>query len=398
MAQIGTFGTMAARAAIKDVGRVFDVPLDRVTQLTNLVPKTLGITLDEALQQSAELKQAYQSEPAVRELIDIARKLEGTNRNAGTHAAGVVIANGPLSDYVPLQRVVRKDDAGSRGGEAVVTTQWVMGDLEKVGLLKMDFLGLRTLTLLDKAVRLIEKTRGETIELYELPLDDLETYKLLQRGDAKGVFQFESDGIRDLLKRLQTGQHPRHHRRHGAVPSGSARRRHGGRLHQLQARPREAGLRSPDHGGSPARDPRCDGFSGTSDAHPQSARRHRAVQRLRLHQGHQQEETGDHRRPPGGFPQGRRERGVSEATAADIFAKIVYFGGYGFNRSHSCAYAYISYQTAYLKAQLHAGVHGGAAVQRDRRQQQARQHGRSHRRRAQDGRRGAAAERQPQRQ
>src|SRR6185312_9668178 len=113
-------------------------------------------------------KQAYQSDPAVRELIDIARKLEGTNRNAGTHAAGVVIANGPLSDYVPLQRVVRKgEDAGSRSGEAVVTT------------------------------------RNEKIDVYKLPLDDPETYRLLQRGDAKGVFQFESDGIRELLKRLK---------------------------------------------------------------------------------------------------------------------------------------------------------------------------------------------------
>jgi DNA polymerase III alpha subunit len=204
VAQIATFGTMAARAAIKDVGRVLDVPLERVNQLTNLVPKTLHITIDDALEQTAELRQAYETDPTVRELIDIARKLEGTNRNAGTHAAGVVIANGPLSDYVPLQRVVRKgEDAGSKTGEAVVTTQWVMGDLEKVGMLKMDFLGLRTLTLLDHAVRLIRKTRGEIIDLYKLPLDDPETFHLLQRGDAKGVFQFESDGIRELLKRMK---------------------------------------------------------------------------------------------------------------------------------------------------------------------------------------------------
>src|SRR5207248_5567012 len=115
VAQIATFGTLAARAAIKDVGRVLDVPLDRVTQLTNMIPKTLGITLDESLKQSTDLKNEYDTEPQVRELIDIARKLEGTNRNAGTHAAGVVIANGPLTDYVPLQRVLRKsDDAGSK--------------------------------------------------------------------------------------------------------------------------------------------------------------------------------------------------------------------------------------------------------------------------------------------
>src|SRR5262249_30341967 len=163
-----------------------------------MVPKTLGITLDEALKQNPDLRHEYENDPQVRELIDIARKLEGTNRNAGTHAAGVVIANGPLSDYVPLQRVVRKGDTeGGKNDEAVITTQWVMGDLEKVGLLKMDFLGLRTLTLLDNAIKITEKTRGEKIDLQRIPLDDAATYHLLQRGDAKGVFQFESDGIRE---------------------------------------------------------------------------------------------------------------------------------------------------------------------------------------------------------
>src|SRR5207302_1323999 len=146
---IATFGTMAARAAIKDVGRVLAVPLQRVNQLTEMIPKTLGITLDESLEQNPDLRGLYQNDPEVRELIDIARKLEGTNRQTGIHAAGVVIANGPLTEYVPLHRAMRKgDDAGSKSGEAVVATQWVMGDLEKVGLLKMDFLGLRTLTLL----------------------------------------------------------------------------------------------------------------------------------------------------------------------------------------------------------------------------------------------------------
>src|SRR5262249_27794759 len=125
-------------------------------------------------------------------------------RNSGTHAAGVVIANGPLTDYVPLQRTVRKsDDSGSRGGDVAAATQWGMGDLEKGGLLKMDFLRLRTLTPLEGFVRLIRKTRGVKIDLQKLPLDDPETYALLQRGDAKGVFQLESDGIRELLKRMR---------------------------------------------------------------------------------------------------------------------------------------------------------------------------------------------------
>ncbi len=256
VAQIGTFGTMAARAAIKDVGRVLDVPLDRVNQLTNMVPKTLGITLDEALQQSGELKQAYQSDPAVRELIDIARKLEGTNRNAGTHAAGVVIANGPLSDYVPLQRVVRKgEDAGSRSGEAVVTTQWVMGDLEKVGLLKMDFLGLRTSDIAGQ---------GGAADREDARRKDRRVQAAAGRpGDVSAVAARRRQGrvpvrVRRhprIAQAAAAGQHPRHHRLHGAVSSRPARRRHGGRLHQLQARPREAGLSAPGHGGNPRAKP-----------------------------------------------------------------------------------------------------------------------------------------------
>ena len=317
-----------------------------------MMPKTLGITLDDAL--AAERRPeagVRQSDPQVRELIDIARKLEGTNRNAGTHAAGVVIANGPLTDYVPLQRVVRKgEDAGTRSGEAVVTTQWVMGDLEKVGMLKMDFLGLRTLTLLDNAVRLIEKTRGEKIDLYKLPLDDPETYQLLQRGDAKGVFQFESDGIRELLKRLQAGQHPRHHRLHGPVPSRPARRRHGGRLRQLQARPRKAGLSASDHGRDPGRDLRSHGVSGTDHAHPESPRRHRAVQRLRLHQGHQQEEARDHRRAPKRFHQAApRNAASARRSPRTSSTRSSTSGATASINLIAAAYAYVTYQTAYLK-------------------------------------------------
>jgi DNA polymerase III subunit alpha len=350
VAQIGTFGTLAARAAIKDVGRVLDVPLDRVTQLTNLVPKTLGITLDEALEQSAELRQAYQSDSQVRELIDIARKLEGTNRNAGTHAAGVVIANGPLSDYVPLQRVVRKgEDAGSRGNEAVVTTQWVMGDLEKVGLLKMDFLGLGTLTLLDKAVRLIEKTRGEKIDVYKLPLDDPETYQLLQRGDAKGIFQFESEGIRELLKRLR----PDNIRdiiactalyRPGPLGGGMVDAyincKHG-REKPVYAHPIMEEVLSETYGVMVYQESVMRILNRLGGIELSSA--YACIKAI----SKKKQEIIDARRMD--FLRGAQERGASRDVAEDIFAKIVYFGGYGFNKSHSCAYAYVSYQTAYLK-------------------------------------------------
>src|SRR5207253_3846339 len=188
----------------KDVGRVFDVPLERVIAITKQVPSRLNVTIDDALVESPDLKREYESDPHVREWIDIARKLEGTNRNAGTHAAGVVIANGDLTDFVPVQRPPRKgDDAGAKSSDFAVTTQWVMGDLEAVGLLKMDFLGLRNLTVLDNTVKLIRATRGIEIDLQTLPLDDAKTFQLLQRGDAKGVFQLESDGMRELLKRMK---------------------------------------------------------------------------------------------------------------------------------------------------------------------------------------------------
>ena len=204
VAQIGTFGTLAAKAALKDVGRVLDVPLERVNVMCKLVPMKGAIakSLQEALDESPDFKREYDQDPQIRELVDIALKLEGTNRNVGTHAAGVVIANGPITDYVPVQRPPKKGD-DSTDSATTMTTQWEMGILEKVGMLKMDFLGLRNLTVLDNCVKLIKRTRGETVDPMTFPLDDVETYKLLQRGDAKGVFQLESEGIRELLKRMK---------------------------------------------------------------------------------------------------------------------------------------------------------------------------------------------------
>ncbi len=194
VAQIGTFGTMKARAAIKDVGRALGIPLARVNQITAMVPDQLGISLDKAIAASEELKAVYEGDPEISELLDFARKLEGLARNIGTHAAAVVISDGPLTNYAPLGRVPGKDD---------VITQWSMKDVEDAGLLKMDFLGLRTLTILRHSVDLIEQTTGKRIDIYKFPLDDLPTYKLLQSGDTKGVFQLESGGIRDLLQKMK---------------------------------------------------------------------------------------------------------------------------------------------------------------------------------------------------
>jgi DNA polymerase-3 subunit alpha len=351
VAQIATFGTMAARAAIRDVGRVLDIPLHRVDEIAKMIPQTLGITLEDALKQSTDLRGLFESDSQVKELLEIAMKLEGTNRNAGTHAAGVVIANGPLTDHVPLQRVIRKgDDAGSRRDEAVVTTQWVMGDLEAVGLLKMDFLGLRTLTLLENAVRLIKRTRNETIDIYKLPLDDPETFALLQRGDAKGVFQFESDGIRELLKRLKpddirdiiacTALY-----RPGPLGGGMVDAYincKDGREKPEYAHPVMEEILAETHGVMVYQEQvmrilnRLGGIELSSS--------YACIKAI----GKKKQEVIDARRIE--FIRGAQERGVPEATAADIFAKIVFFGGYGFNKSHSAVYAYVSYQTAYLKA------------------------------------------------
>ena len=194
VAQIGTFGTLKARAAIKDVGRALGIPLARVNQITGMIPDQLGIKLAKALEVSDELKKVYQNDPEAREMIDFALKLEGLARNVGTHAAAVVIADRPLTEYVPLGRVSGKDD---------VITQWSMKDVEDAGLLKMDFLGLRNLTILSRVVEIIESTTGKTIDPQHFPLEDQETFATLQRGETKGVFQLESGGIRDLLQKMK---------------------------------------------------------------------------------------------------------------------------------------------------------------------------------------------------
>ncbi|MEC9092606.1 MAG: DNA polymerase III subunit alpha, partial [Planctomycetota bacterium] len=194
VAQIGTFGTLATRAAIKDVGRTLGIPLARVNQITAMVPDELGISLDDAIEKSAELSSTYQNDPEIQELLDLARKIEGLARNIGTHAAAVVIGDRPLTEYVPLGRVSGKDD---------IITQWSMNDVESAGLLKMDMLGLKNLTVLSKAIEMIEQTTGEKIDPHEFPLDDKETFALLQRGETKGVFQLESGGIRDLLQKMK---------------------------------------------------------------------------------------------------------------------------------------------------------------------------------------------------
>jgi DNA polymerase-3 subunit alpha len=351
VAQIGTFGTMAARAAVRDVGRVLNISLVRVDQIAKMIPQKLDITLDEALKANPDLRAEYDADTQIRELIDIARKLEGTNRNAGTHAAGVVISEGPLADHVPLQRVIGKaDESGGKREQSAITTQWVMGDLEKVGLLKMDFLGLRTLTLLDNALRLVEKNHGVKLDLQKLPLDDAATFALLQRGDAKGVFQLESDGIRDLLKRMRPDNINDLIACNALYRPGPL----GGGMVDAYIN-RKHGREKPSYP-HPVMEEILGETYGVMVYQEQVMRILNRLGGIELSSAYacikaiskKKHEVIDQRRAE--FMAGAQERGVPATTASEIFGLITHFGGYGFNKSHSAAYALIGYQTAYLKA------------------------------------------------
>jgi DNA polymerase-3 subunit alpha len=353
VAQIGTFGTLAAKNALKDVGRVLDVPLDRVNHLCKLVPMKGAIAADlsEAME-SPDFRREYEQDPQVRQLVDIALKLEGMNRNVGTHAAGVVIANGPITDYVPVQRVVRKtdgDDGDNGKGSLAVTTQWEMGIIEKVGMLKMDFLGLRNLTVLDNCVKLIKKTRKIDIDPQKFPLDDKETYQLLQRGDAKGVFQLESEGIRELLKRMK----PDNIRDLIAV------------LALYRPGPLEGGMVDEyiecKHGRKQPVYPHPVMEEVLSETYAVMVYQEQIMRILNRMGGielakayacikaisKKKQEIIDERKAD--FLKGCVDRGMAPEKADEIFELIVKFGGYGFNKSHTAAYAQIGYQTAYLK-------------------------------------------------
>lgn len=340
VAQIGTFGTLAARAAIKDVGRALGIPLGRVNEVTNMVPEELHITLDHALEKSEDLRAAYERDGEIHELLDLARRIEGLARNVGTHAAAVVIADKPLTEYVPLCRVSGKDD---------IITQWSMGDVEAAGLLKMDFLGLRNLTILRKAVDLIAQTTGQRLDPHRFPLDDKPTFALLQRGETKGVFQLESGGIRDLLQRMK----PDHF--HDIIATNALYR----------PGPLEGGM--------------VDDYVAVKHGRKQPAYKHPVLQEI-LQETHgvmvYQEQVMRILNRLGGielaraytcikaiskkkesliatnyekFIEGAMANGLDRKDAEEIWNLILNFAGYGFNKSHSTAYALIAYQTAYLK-------------------------------------------------
>ena len=340
VAQIITFGTMAAKAAIKDVGRVMDVPYNDVDRIAKMVPTTLNIKLESALKESPPLQQAYENDAQVKQLIDTALKLEGLVRNAGVHAAGVVISPRPLNELVPLYRT--KNDE--------IVTAFDMVAIEKMGLLKMDFLGLTTLTILDDALKLIRQTRGEHIELESIPLHDETTYeKVFHSGLTSGVFQFESHGMRDVLRRYKpnsiedlTALNALY--RPGPIQGGMIDdfidRKHGRKkieyeLPELQAILQETlGVIVYQEQVMQIAN-KLAGYSlGEADL------LRRAMGKKKAEEMAQQRER---------FTQGAVQRGFPQKKIEKIFDLMAQFAGYGFNKSHSAAYALLAYHTAYLK-------------------------------------------------
>jgi len=340
VAQIGTFGTLQARAAIKDVGRTLGIPLARVNEVTAMVPEELHITLEAALEKSDDLHATYQNDGEIREMIDLARKIEGLARNIGTHAAAVVIADKPLTEYVPLSRISGKED---------IITQWSMNDVEAAGLLKMDFLGLRNLTILRKAVDLIEQTTGKRIDPQKLPTDDPATYALLQRGETKGVFQLESGGIRDLLQRMK----PDHFLdiiatnalyRPGPLKGGMVDEyvdvKHGRKQPQYKHPVLEEVLKE-THGVMVYQEQIMRILNRLGGI--ELAKAYTCIKAISKKKKAIIDANHD------AFISGSTANGLGKKDAQEIWDLILEFAGYGFNKSHSTAYALIAYQTAYLK-------------------------------------------------
>lgn len=340
VAQIITYGTMKARAVLRDVGRVLGIDLKRVDQIAKKIPKVLDITLQDAARMEPELQKEIDQDPQVKELWEIALKLEGNARHAGKHASGVVICDRPLEEIVPLYAM---DDA--------IMTQYDMNAVAKLGILKIDILGLETLTVLDRAVKLVDKVKGVKVDLQKIPLDDKETFTMLGRGTVKGVFQLEtSRGMRELVQKMKPDRiddliatialfRP------GPLQSGMVeqyiRCKHG--LEPIK----------PIH---PAIDPILAETNGVILYQEQVMRIANVMagfsmadaDGLRKAMGKKIPEIMAKYKEQ--FVKGAVKNGVKEELAVQVFDLMAYFAGYGFNKSHSAAYGIVSYQTAYLKA------------------------------------------------
>jgi DNA polymerase-3 subunit alpha len=342
VAQIVTFGTLQARAAIRDVGRVLGLSFGDVDRIAKLVPEVLGITLDDAITQSPELRARMDADGQIRQLIETARSLEGLTRHASKHAAGVVIGTKPLIEMVPLYKDPKSGD---------VMSQYNMGCVEQVGLIKFDFLGLKTLTLMADAEKMIRRKPGfEEFDVNAIPLDDVATYEMLCSGDTEGVFQVESSGMTELVIKLK----PRSFReviplvalyRPGPLQSGMVDdfvNRKSGQTKIAYLHPSIEELTEETLGVIVYQDQvlqiaqKMAGYSlGEADL------LRRAMGKKKADVMQQQRER---------FVQGAVQNGIDKKEAGEVFDLIVEFAGYGFPKAHSTAYAYITYQTAYLKA------------------------------------------------
>jgi len=345
VAQIITHGTMAAKAVVRDVGRVMDHPYGYCDKLAKLIPFEIGMTLDRALEIEPLLKDRYEKEEDVRALLDTAKRLEGLARNAGKHAGGVVIAPSSLTDFMPLYC--------EQGGKQAVT-QFDMEDLEKLGLVKFDFLGLRTLTIIDKAVKIINRKRADAGEaplaIEQLPIDDPKTYALLKSGRTTALFQLESRGMKDLINRLKPDTFEEIVAlvalfRPGPLESGMVddfikRKRGAAKIDYLH--PSLENILKPTYGVIVYQE------QVMQIAQVLSGYTLGGADLLRRAMGKKKPEEMAKQRAA--FVNGAKERNVSEKQATYIFDLIEKFAGYGFNRSHSAAYALIAYQTAWLKA------------------------------------------------
>jgi DNA polymerase-3 subunit alpha len=340
VAQIITFNTLGARAAIKDVGRALEMPYAEVERITKMVPNVLNISLPDAMKMEPGFGEAARKDPRVDDVLKVALRLEGLARNCSVHAAGVVISPKPLTELVPLYKTNRDE----------IVTQFDMGGLEKLGLLKMDFLGLTTLTLIQDALRLIQKRHGVELVPEDLPLDDQATYEIFSKGFTSGVFQFESSGMRDILRRYQpsrvedlTALNALY--RPGPIQGGMIddfiERKWGRRAVQYDL-PELKELLEETYGVILYQEQvmqisnRLAGYSlGEADM-------------LRRAMGKKKAEEMARQREH--FIKGALERGFPQKKIEKIFDLMEQFAGYGFNKSHSAAYAYLAFVTGYLKA------------------------------------------------
>ncbi len=342
VAQIITFGTLGARAALRDVGRALGMPYSDVDRVARLVPFRPGMTLERALEENSELRTIYQEDAVIRNLVDSAQKLEGGARHASTHAAGVVIAKESLTNYVPLQRVSKGN------GEAGVMTQFTMEDIARIGLLKMDFLGLANLTILGKAREIISQSRGVDIDSHHIPMDDAKTFALLSSGETMGVFQLEGAGMRRYIKELKPTTF-------SDIAAMIALYRPGPMEHIptfIKAK----------HGIEPIRYPHPALASILEETYGVIVYQDQVLLIVQAFAGYSLGQADVFRKAMGkkiaavmkkerrNFVSGAKKLGYSADVTDEVFALIEPFAGYAFNKAHSFSYALIAYQTAYLKA------------------------------------------------